>query len=102
MLGVTGGVTVTVRKITISLDEALLAEVEAQAEQAHVSRSEWLAQAVRKVLDQAATLGAMDRILMETGGPATSEEIESARRVLGLAPARKTSRGAKKKPRGAR
>ena len=75
----------TVRKITVSLDERLLAELEQQAGKAKISRSEWLAQAARRTLDQAAVINAMDEILEASGGPSTRAEIDAARRALGLA-----------------
>jgi Arc/MetJ-type ribon-helix-helix transcriptional regulator len=81
----TRGVTVTVRKITVSMDEKLLAELEKQAGKARVSRSEWLAQAARRTLDQAAVIRAMDEILLASGGPSTREEVAEARKALGLA-----------------
>jgi metal-responsive CopG/Arc/MetJ family transcriptional regulator len=80
--------TVTVRKITISIDESLLAELEQQAGRARVSRSEWLAQAARRTLDQAAVIKAMDEILHATGGPSTRAEVAEARKALGLAAVR--------------
>jgi Arc/MetJ-type ribon-helix-helix transcriptional regulator len=85
----TRGVTVTVRKITVSIDESLLAELEQQADKARVSRSEWLAQAARRTLDQAAVIKAMDEILHKTGGPSTRAEIAEARKALGLASPRR-------------
>jgi metal-responsive CopG/Arc/MetJ family transcriptional regulator len=84
----TRGVTLTVRKITVSIDEKLLAELEQQAGKARVSRSEWLAQAARRTLDQAAVIKAMDEILSASGGPSTREEVAEARKALGLAPRR--------------
>jgi len=84
----TRGVTVTVRKITVSIDAKLLSELEQQAGKARVSRSEWLAQAARRTLDQAAIIKAMDEILSASGGPSTREEIAEARKALGFAPPR--------------
>ncbi|HEX5658279.1 MAG TPA: hypothetical protein VFX59_13850 [Polyangiales bacterium] len=67
-------------------------EVEVQAEHAHLSRSEWLAQAARRTLDQAIVVRAMDTLLAEAGGPSTAAEITRARRKLGLTPRNRAAR----------
>jgi predicted transcriptional regulator len=71
---------VTVRKITVSIDDALLREVEVEAEKAQMSRSQWLAVAVKRALDRQITLAAMDALLAQMERPTRGRKPAVARR----------------------
>jgi predicted transcriptional regulator len=80
----TGGVTMTVRKVTISVDAALLAKVDRLARRSKQSRSEWLAVAADRTIRQLKLRSAIAVALDEAGGPVTRAERMRALRELGL------------------
>jgi metal-responsive CopG/Arc/MetJ family transcriptional regulator len=77
-------VTMTVRKVTISVDEGLLGEVDKLADSAGQSRSEWLASAAEQTIRQAKLRVILNASLERTGGPLTSKERKAVRAELGL------------------
>lgn len=74
----------SVRKVTISVDEDLLAEFERLAEEAGRSRSEAIAASLELSLKQMKLQRAVQLLVQESGGPMTSAEKAEARRLLGL------------------
>lgn len=74
----------TVRKVTISVDELLLKNVDELATKAGLSRSEWLADAAERSIQLDKLRGIVGRALKRAGGPATGAERAAARRDLGL------------------
>lgn len=74
----------SVRKVTISVDEDLLAEFERLAEEAGKSRSEAIAASLELSLKQMKLQRAVQLLVQESGGPMTAAEKGKARRLLGL------------------
>ena len=74
----------SVRKVTISVDDALLAELEELAEEDGQSRSEAIAAALELALKQKRLQRAVTHLLDETGGPITAKQRAEARKFLGL------------------
>jgi metal-responsive CopG/Arc/MetJ family transcriptional regulator len=75
---------VGVRKVTISVDSALLDAVERLAAEDGQSRSEAVAAALELALKQRKTQKAVSLLLEETGGGLTPKQRAQARRFLGL------------------
>jgi metal-responsive CopG/Arc/MetJ family transcriptional regulator len=73
-----------VRKVTISLKDELLEELEQVAQEDGQSRSEALAAALEVALKQRKLRRAVAIMLDETGGPSTAKERAEARKFLGL------------------
>lgn len=73
-----------VRKVTISVDDALLDELEQLAEEEGQSRSEAIAAALELALKQKKLRKAVGLLLDETGGAITPKQRAEARRFLGL------------------
>lgn len=73
-----------VRKVTISVNEDLLDEVDTLAENSGQSRSEWLALAAVRTIQFDKLRTVIDAGLARSGGPVTAEERAQARRELGL------------------
>ena len=74
----------SVRKVTISVDEDLLAEFERLAEEAGKSRSEAIAASLELSLKQMKLQRAVQLLVQESGGPGTAAEKAEARTLLGL------------------
>jgi metal-responsive CopG/Arc/MetJ family transcriptional regulator len=74
----------SVRKVTISVDEDLLAEFERLAEEAGKSRSEAIAASLELSLKQMKLQRAVQLLVQESGGAMTAAEKAEARRLLGL------------------
>jgi Arc/MetJ-type ribon-helix-helix transcriptional regulator len=72
-----------VRKVTISVDEELLAEFERLAEEEGRSRSEAIAASLELSLKQMKLSKAVALLLHESGGPSTASEKAGARKLLG-------------------
>lgn len=73
-----------VRKVTISVDAALLAKVDRIAGRAKLSRSEWLSAAADRTIRQMRLRSAVARALELAGGRITPAERAQALRDLGL------------------
>jgi predicted transcriptional regulator len=80
----TVGVTMAVRKVTVSIDASLLATVDRLARRAKQSRSQWLAAAAVRTMRQMRLQAAVAAALDEAGGPVTPTERAQALRDLGL------------------
>ena len=74
----------TVRKVTISVESSLLDEVDELATRAGLSRSEWLASAAQRTIQQAKLRAILDRAFAQAGGPPTQRERDKALRELGI------------------
>jgi metal-responsive CopG/Arc/MetJ family transcriptional regulator len=73
-----------VRKVTISIDDELLADFERLAEEEGQSRSEAIAASLELSLKQMKLRKAVQLMLAESGGPSTAAEKAEARKQLGL------------------
>lgn len=73
-----------VRKVTISVNEDLLDEVDALAENSGQSRSEWLSLAAARTIQFDRLRAVIDAGLAHSGGPVTAKERARARFELGL------------------
>ncbi len=73
-----------VRKVTISVDEDLLGQVDDLAEKQGQSRSEWLAASAEQRIASLKLRRLIHRGLARTGGPSTAEERGRACEELGL------------------
>lgn len=74
----------SVRKVTISVDDTLLEEFEQLAEEEGQSRSEAIAAALELALKQKKLRKAVGLLLEETGGAITAKQRADARAFLGL------------------
>lgn len=74
----------TVRKVTISIDKALLDEFELLAEREGQSRSEAIVVSMQHAIRQRKLRDAVELGLTETGGPTTTGEKSKARQRLGV------------------
>lgn len=74
----------SVRKVTISVDDALLVEIEQLAEEEGQSRSEAIAEALELALRQKKLQRVVARMLDESGGPISVKKRAEARKFLGL------------------
>ncbi|MBO0769062.1 MAG: hypothetical protein J2O48_10305 [Solirubrobacterales bacterium] len=74
-------------RVTISIDEELLAEIQ-QAVEAGAARSvsDWFSMIAKMQVRQESLADVMADILEETGGPPTEEEKAWAMNALGLSP----------------
>jgi len=74
----------SVRKVTISVSEELLEQVDELAQKQGQSRSEWLAASAEQRIASLKLRKLINRGLARTGGPVTSEERRRACEELGL------------------
>lgn len=78
--------SMTVVKLTVSLDDDLVAEVRQQVADGHASSvSAWLNAAARNYLEQTELKDVLAEIFAETGGPLTDDELQAARATLAAA-----------------
>lgn len=86
----------TIRKITISINDALLKEIEQLASDANLSRSEWLAVAAKRAADRQITLPAMNAVLAQISeqNPAREARVMTASKKRASARKKRTSRRA--------
>lgn len=82
-----------VRRFSVSFDEDLAAEVQAAAQGSRQSVSAWLAEAAHRRLKSDGLLAVVADWEAEHG-EITEEELEAARRELGLAKPRRRRRSA--------
>lgn len=80
----TGVLLMPVRKVTISVDDELLARFEHLASQAGQTRSEAIAASMQLAIKQKLLRMAVETGLEEAGGPTTPAEKNAARKRLGL------------------
>ncbi|MEY4512967.1 MAG: hypothetical protein RLZZ450_5089 [Pseudomonadota bacterium] len=80
----TGVLLMPVRKVTISIDEELLARFERLASQDGQTRSEAIAASMQLAIKQRLLRMAVETGLAEAGGPTTLAEKSAARKRLGL------------------